>query len=209
MDAGACTMIHGGVMAQDLDLPSGRGPGSRSGEGSLTLRLRAGESLAYEEAVRRFAPRIRALAWRMLGSGEDAEDAAQEVFLRLYRYRRRLDPQRALLPWLYRLTVNVSRTMLKRRRPRRAQPEALPSDTVMNGTARTMEAVDARLTLTAALQRLNPDERAAVVLRDLMGHSTAEVAQALGCREGTIRSRLCRARLKMKDSITGLGEVAP
>ena len=188
--------IYDGVMGRGLGMERADSPATGAGEGRLVERLRAGEAAAYEEAVRRYGPRVRAVAWRMVG--DEAEDAVQDAFLRLYRYRRRLDPTRSLLPWLYRLTVNVCRKILARRRhaPRAA---AMPPEI---GEGRAMEPVDARLILEAALDRLAPDERAAVVLRDLEGLSTAETARVLGCREGTVRSRLCRARLKMRDALT-------
>jgi len=186
-------------------------PASRPLAETLVRRLRAGEPTAYEEAVRAFAPKVRALAWRMLGNAEDAEDAIQEVFLRLYRYRRRLDPRRDPLPWLYRVAVNVCRTMLKRRRPAPVDIDDAAEDVAVraghNGDQeRRLAATDARRTLLIALQGLSPDERATVILRDLMGLSTAEVARALRCRPGTTRSRLSRARIKIRRAITGSEE---
>ncbi len=137
-------------------------------------------------------------ARKLLGSTQDAQDASQEVFLRLYRSLHRLAPDRPLEPWLYRVTVNVCRD-LYRRRPREAalDPEepihlASGDNPVAESAAREEQKI-----LSQGLATLAEKERAALVLRDLRGLSTDEVAAILGSTPQTVRSQISRARRKL------------
>ena len=156
---------------------------------------------AFERLMRTHEHRVVSTAWRLLGRLEDAQDATQEVFLRLYRHLDRIDPDRPLEPWLYRVTVNVCRD-LGRRRGRltslddleRANPQA--STDPDPGTAASLS--EERRIVEQALVTLAEKERAALVLRDIQGLTTAEVAEILGSSQATVRSQVCRARLKIK-----------
>src|SRR5262249_5733590 len=95
------------------------------GEAEFTLLLEraiAGDVSAFEQIIVRYERRVFTLAWRLLGSFEDAQDASQEVFLRAFRFLHRFDKRRPLEPWLVRMTVNVCRDF---GRKRRSQPNAL------------------------------------------------------------------------------------
>ncbi len=140
-------------------------------------------------------------ALRLLGRREDAQDAAQEVFLRLHRHLGRLDQSRELSPWLYRVTVNVCRD-LARERLRHAGPP--PADSyAADGPDPQGEAglAERRRLITEALGKLPEKERAAIVLRDIEGLSTREVARILGSAEVTVRSQISSARRKMRGFI--------
>ena len=142
---------------------------------------------------------------RLLGDLKDAQDASQEVFLRLYKYLHRFEDGREFPPWLYRVTVNVCRD-LQRRRQRTATLSL--DDLVESGEMREpasstdLEAelglAEKRSFVKEALKRLPEKERAAVVLRDIEGLSTREVAGILGSSEVTVRSQVSSARMKMK-----------
>jgi len=129
---------------------------------------------------------------RLLGEVEDAKDAAQEVFLRLHKHLRRFDDTRALSPWLCRVTVNVCRDIGARRR----RDEALPPDLEAAPPARDWQ--EERRIVAMGLRRLPERERAALVLRDIEGLPTAEVARALGSSQATVRSQVSSAREKLK-----------
>ena len=173
--------------------------GSRS-EGQEALgRAQRGEHGAFDELIVRHQGRVLMTARRLLGSREDAQDAAQEVFLRLYRHLHRVDPKRPLLPLLYRMTVNVSHDMRRRRHGNSTvavEDLAAASEALAPGnlSARTEQ----KQLLAAALETLTPKERAALVLRDLEGLSTAEVANALRSSETTVRSQISSARVKIR-----------
>ncbi len=136
-------------------------------------------------------------AWRMLGSREDAEDAAQEVFLRLYKHLGSVDEQ-AAQSWLYRTTANVCYDML-RRRPKTGELLVEPSLAADAGSG--IEAAQKRKLLEAGLKHLSTQERAAVVLCSIEGLSSAEAAAALGLTEGTVRSHLSLARVRLKEYV--------
>ncbi|MGD0580534.1 MAG: RNA polymerase sigma factor [Bryobacteraceae bacterium] len=136
-------------------------------------------------------------ALRLLGRMEDAQDASQEVFLRLYRHLGSV-AQAALEAWLYRTAVNVCFDLL-RKRPRLAEPGPEPS--VEPAAGQDLEAADKRRLLEQGLKRLTPQERAALVLCAIEGLSTAEAAGVMGVAEGTVRSHLSLARKRLKEYV--------
>ena len=170
----------------------------------LTL---GGDSTAFEQIIMRYETRVMAMATRFLGVRDDAQDVAQEVFLRAFKYLHRLDLQKPVEPWLMRITVNVCRDTARRRRRRRdtftdiEQPETIDQSADPHaGLVRKQE----RLVLHRALDRLPEKERLAIVLRDVEGFSTAEVASILRSSSTTVRSQVSRGRLKLKAAIDQL-----
>ena len=170
---------------------------------SLVKQAKAGDLAAFEQIVVAHQRQVYLTALRLLGRSEDAQDAAQEVFLRLYKNLARLhDDGAGLGPWLYRVTVNASRD-LARERLRHSGPEP---DENTRGPAALDPQEEATLAqqrsmAAAALAELPEKERAAVVLRDIEGLSTREVARILGSAEVTVRTQISRARRKMKTAI--------
>jgi RNA polymerase sigma-70 factor (ECF subfamily) len=173
-------------------------------EAALVERLRAGEPLAFEELVRRYQHRVFGVAARMLGNAAEAEEAAQEVFLRVYRAVAEFRGEARLSTWLYAITSRVCLTRLGsgERRLIREGEETLTR--LANGEA-TPGAVLERSELEAALHRaiaeLPEDRRIVVVLRDLEGLAYEEIAAALDLPLGTVRSRLHRARMDLKEKL--------
>lgn len=167
----------------------------------LVTRARDGDAGAFEALLRRHERIVLGTAWRLLGTVEDAQDAAQEVFLRLYRALARVDPRRPLAPWLYRVTVNVCHDLGRRRRARSSVPleeAALTASDAASDPAARVALGDERRMVAEGLKTLTETERAALVLRDLEGLATDEVARILGSSPTTVRSHVCRARLKLK-----------
>ncbi len=160
-------------------------------------RLQAGDMVAFKHLMQRHEPLVFRIGLRMLGNREDAMDAAQEVFLRLYRFREKLDPQRALKPWLYSMTLNVCRDAARKRSRWTKIPLPI-SASVENPAARRMDAALESQIVEEALMLLTERERAAVVLRDIEGLSTKEVAQTMCIREFTVRSLISRGRVKLR-----------
>jgi RNA polymerase sigma-70 factor (ECF subfamily) len=152
--------------------------------------------------VRLHERRVLTLAYRLLGNGDDAQDAAQDVFLRAFKYLRRFDASKPLEPWLVRMTVNVCRR-LGRKQPRSASVQDAPVEREdPAGNPHThLRAEEQKEVLYRALAELGERERAAVVLRDIEGFTTAEVAEMLGSAEATVRSQISVARLKMRKVI--------
>lgn len=164
---------------------------------SVFDRARAGDLEAFEELMRSHERQVLGTALRLLGRVEDAQDAAQEVFLRLFRHLKRLQGAEAVRPWLYRVTVNVCNDAWQKRRPSSdiagfdVASEAADPET-MAGQAQRQRAV------VRALEMLAQKERAALVLREVEGLSTREVADILGSSEVTVRAQICTARMKLK-----------
>jgi len=184
------------------------GAGDRRGDGLADVldRAQSGDVQAFEELVATHERAVLRTARALLGNREDALDAAQEVFLRVFRHLGRFDRRREFSPWLYRVAVNVCRDIHRRRaRIPTAPLDAL--DPALLATPGDQEAsADARERQRAvrrALALLSDREREAVVLRDVEGLSTAEVARALGCLEVTVRSHLSRGRLKLQAALAG------
>ncbi len=154
---------------------------------------------AFERIMSQCERLVLRVALRLLKNPQDAQDAAQEVFLRLYKHMAVLDESRGYEPWLMRVTVNVCRDIARRRRRSVgladvADPVA-PQPDAYHQAARQQQLEIVRMGLSC----LGDKERAALVLRDVEGLSTREVAVALGSSENTVRSQISTARLKLRD----------
>jgi RNA polymerase sigma-70 factor, ECF subfamily len=169
----------------------------------LIQRAQSGDRRAFADLVTWHQRRVISTAWRILGNEADALDAAQEVFLRLHRYLRTFRSDEDFAGWLYRLIVNACHDARKKR-PAHLSYEAeaargtfanLASSDDVEGHAIVLE--DERL-LAAALDTLSEKERAALVLRDLEGLTTQEVADILGSSATTVRSQICLGRAKLR-----------
>ena len=178
---------------------SGLGSGEAQAEFAVVLeRAIAGDVSAFEQILLRYERRVLSVAWRLLGKQEDAQDAAQEVFLRAFRYLHRFDRRRPFEPWLMKMTVNVCHDLSKKRREHPGEtidPDFVRAASDPHGELHSEEQ---KRILWRALQELPEKERAAIVLRDIEGLSTAEVAEALGSSEPTVRSQISNARLKIR-----------
>ncbi|MDT7604213.1 MAG: polymerase sigma-70 factor, subfamily [Acidobacteriota bacterium] len=178
---------------------------------SLVSLARAGDSLAFERLMVETERRVVATAWRLLGNREDARDAAQEVYLRVFKYMGRFRAGEDFQGWLYRITVNVCHDLARKRRAAGGEQlddaglereERTAFENLRRDDADTESATlrAQRLALVRrALLTLPEKERAAIVLRDLEGLSTEEVASALGSRAVTVRSQISSARAKIRD----------
>ena len=168
----------------------------------LVRRAKAGDPAAFEQVIAQHERRVFRTALRLLGHVEDAQDAAQDVFLKLHKHLRRLDDTRAFSPWLYKVTLNACRDIAARRK----RDQGVPLETIQPAAPQEENLDDARRIVALGLRRLPEKERAALVLRDIEGLPTAEVARVLGSSEATVRSQICSARLKIKrfaDSFQG------
>jgi RNA polymerase sigma-70 factor (ECF subfamily) len=147
----------------------------------------------FERLVRLHERMVVGVAYRLLGRMEDAQDAAQEVFLKLFQKQNQIegDPK----PWLYRVTVNVCNDWY-RKRIVVAPPDEQAADPSRDAlTTITLE--ERKRLLRDGLLTLGERERTAIVLRDIEGLSTQEVAKTLGVEEVTVRSQISVARVKL------------
>ncbi len=150
----------------------------------------------FEAVVVANERRLLALSYRLLDSTDAARDAVQDVFLKLFRHWNRVEADPA--GWLYRVTVNVCFDQRKRTRPW-VELGAIAASTNLEAGAAIEEQ---RRMLLEELQRLPERERTAVVLREIEGLSTAEVAVLMGSEEVTVRSQISSARARLKAAIS-------
>ncbi|MGH7400597.1 MAG: sigma-70 family RNA polymerase sigma factor [Candidatus Rokuibacteriota bacterium] len=167
-------------------------------------RLRGGDATAFEELVMAYQHRVFGVALRMLGNAGEAQEVAQEAFLRAHRALGEFRGDAKLSTWLYAITSRLclNRLASSERRLSRQGEEALLR---LSDVSPRPDAVLERSELEAALQRaiagLAEERRIVVVLRDLEGLSYEEIGQVLELPVGTVRSRLHRARADLKDKL--------
>ena len=168
----------------------------------LILRSQARDEAAFEEIVARYTPRLRYYLRKMLGGGEATEDALQEVWLDAFRGITRLAEPGAFPAWIYRLARDRAFRDLRRRRP------CLPLedfDLVDDGDdVGAFSAEDAER-IHDALDTLIPEHREVLVLRFIEDLSYEEIAGIVGCRLGTVRSRIHYAKRALRRAIEGTG----
>jgi len=191
------------LITDNLGLPDSP---ARGRESETFERAKSGDVAAFEEIFDRYQRKVLLTAWRILGNREDARDAAQEVFLRVYKYLDRFRSDQDFAAWLYRIIVNVCRDHA-RKRGRRDQFTSYEAEHRQGSfdSIASSEDVEASLLrsqqqtmIAEALDSLSVKERAAIVLRDLEGLTTEEVARALGSSQATVRSQISTARAKIK-----------
>ena len=174
-----------------------------AGELALVASLRRGKAEAFETLVVTYQHRVFSIALRMLGDRGEAEEVAQEVFLRVHRSIRSFRGEAKLSTWLYAITSRLCVNRLKSpRRQRRVGEAALAR--IANGHPNpdaTLEASEQKEALHRAIAELDEERRIVVVLRDLHGLAYEEIAAALDRELGTVRSRLHRARMELKERL--------
>ena len=162
---------------------------------------RTGDLAEFEALMRQHERLVLGTALRLLGNLADAQDVSQEVFLKLYRNRGKISGEAPLSAWLYRVTVNACYDARRRRRPETPMENAGPLTASGGDPHEAVAETERRKAIELSLRRLPEKERAAIVLRDLEGLPTAEVARVLGSSEATVRSQISTARVKMKDFV--------
>ncbi len=176
-------------------------------EEQLLQKSLSGDTRAFEELVDQYQGKVYALAFRYMGSEEDASDMAQEALLKAYKSLRLFKGNSSFGTWLYRITTNVCLDELRKRK-RRISPLSLDEPLAMQDG----EEVDKEIAdqspgadilyeqkefsdyIQTLLDELRPEHKTAIVLRDVMELSYEEIAQTLDCSLGTVKSRISRAR---------------
>ena len=173
---------------------------------ALVERCRTGDLGAFEEIYRAHSGRLYSLALRMVGNAADAEDLLQEIFLSAHRKLEGYRGEAALGTWLYRLATNQCLDYLRSRAAKTSQVTGTIDDEIGlsdAGSRNIAERTVAKMDLERALAQLPDGARAAFVLHDVEGLEHREVAQALGVAEGTSKSQVHKARLKLRALLSG------
>lgn len=174
-------------------------------DAELLLRHTGGDPYAFSEIVRRHRDRMWAVALRTLGDPDEAADAVQDAFVSAYRKAEGFRGEAAVTTWLHRIVVNAC---LDRMRRKSVRPVA--DDELIEAAERETPMADltgdreVSMEVSAALKLLPPDQRAALVLVDMMGYSVEDAAQVLGVPSGTVKSRCARGRAKLAPILSHL-----
>jgi RNA polymerase sigma-70 factor (ECF subfamily) len=178
--------------------------GRPADEAQLVDRLREGDPRAFEELVIAYQHRVFGVALRMLGSRAEAEEAAQEVFLRAHRAIADFRGDAKLSTWLYAIASRLCMNRLtsgERRLLREGEETLARIPSGHASPADELERSERDAALHRAIAELSDERRMVVVLRDLEGLSYEEIASALDLELGTVRSRLHRARMDLKEKL--------
>lgn len=173
-----------------------------SAEGALSdeellQRAAGGDQTAFSTLVRRHEDRVFGIAIRITGDRADALDATQDTFVAVFRQAGSFRAEAAFTTWLYRVTVNACRDLLRKRRRLPEPSEELPERS--DPRPGTEEAVGMRLDLARALAQLGDDYREAVLMHDLGAIPYEEIAALTGAALGTVKSRISRGRRRLAE----------
>lgn len=176
----------------------------------------AGDREAFGVLFRRHRDRLWAVALRTTGDPEEAADALQDALVSAFRKAGGYRSESAVTTWLHRIVVNACLDRLRRRTVRAADPlpesgsfeHAVTSREPPPGPARAAELTERRDRVLAALQRISPDQRAALVLVDMEGRPVEEAARLLGVPAGTVKSRCARGRARLAPLLADLRDEA-
>jgi RNA polymerase sigma-70 factor (ECF subfamily) len=164
-----------------------------------------GRTAAFGELVRLYQDRLFHTAYRLVGNAEDAQDVVQETFLHAYQSLDAFKGDALFFTWLYRIAVNTAISHKRKRRVtlrmdgREGEGGVEPVDvSEVSRPGLALERADEERRIQDALNRLSPEHRAVLVLKDLEGQKYEEMAAVLGVPIGTIRSRLHRARMELR-----------
>lgn len=178
----------------------------------LVLKLKRGEPDAFDELVLTYQDRIYGLVYRYLGAGSnEADDLAQEVFIRAFTHIRQFRGDSGLGTWLYRITANVCLDFMRRLRrdcSRMLREESAAigqhglGDLVVAdrraGPEELAEQSELQARIQGAMQALSPRHRLVMLLHDMEGLTYEEISEVMGCNVGTVKSRLFYARQEMR-----------
>jgi len=169
----------------------------------LVARCRAGDREAFAELVRKYQNRILTLATRMLDNRSEAEDVAQDIFIKVFQSLHDFRGASRFSTWLYRVTVNHCLNYIRRRTRQQqtlvgAESAEWMQESPASNPHKRLEQKERWVLVQAKLQVLSPEHRTIILLRDFEGLSYEEIADVLQLETGTVKSRLHRARMELK-----------
>src|ERR1700720_2302714 len=184
---------------------------AREDEHLLVAAAKAGDTSAFEELVNRYERKIFRLTMNITRNHEDAEDAMQDAFMKAYSHLDRFQEDSRFYTWLVRIAANEALMRLRKRRPNQVsldepvegEDDLMPREIKDWGPSPEQRYAQSELheILDRAIDELPPDFRVVFVLRDVEGLSTQDTAEAVGISEAAVKSRLLRARLKLRQKL--------
>lgn len=178
-------------------------------EAALIALCKKGDVDAFEELISQHQTKVLNTAFAMLGNREDAYDAAQEVFLKVFNSIDKFCGQSSFSTWLYRVTINVCLDELRKRKRHSEGVVSISADEAGDfgelqiadtgaGPPELIELTEVRQTVLKAIQSLDEQHRTVIILRELYGLNYKQIADILSCSLGTVKSRISRARRDLK-----------
>ena len=168
-----------------------------------------GDEKAFEAIVRKYQNRVLNIVFSMIGKDRESEDIVQESFLKVYRSLKGFRRRCSFSTWLYRIVMNTAYDFLRKRKDIVTEEEALGQGADASGGHADVLCVllmkEKEALIQKALARVPLAYRSAVVLKDIEGLSYAEISKVLGCRIGTVESRIYRARQLLRKELMRLG----
>lgn len=177
----------------------------------LIEKSKKGDGEAFGELISSYQKKVLNLAYRMLGSVSDAEDAAQEIFIKAFRSLYSFNERSAFSTWLYKVATNVCLDILRKRKRQNGgamvsinrynaddDEYELPIGDGAPSPHEEAQKKEAMRALKSALDLLSEEQRAVIVMRDINGLSYEEIADIAGCSLGTVKSRINRSRLALR-----------
>ncbi len=185
-------------------------------EGALVTRVQEGDELAFREIVERHQAKVFSIIYGILRNRNDAEDIAQQVFTKVYFSIKKFDFRSSVLTWIYKITVNECYDYLRKKKVRKLVYE---SDFAGDDNTQLLDAagqttdpevpVDERLAnrdlLMKLLEKVSDEDRSLILMKEVEGHSVAELAEMTGINENTIKVKLFRARQKLVKAAKRMG----
>lgn len=188
-------------MSEDLDF-----------DAEFIGRLKTGDRSAFAELVEKTSPKIFGLALRMLGNEQDAEDVLQETFIKAFKALPEFEGRSSVNTWLYRIAANEGLMILRKRKPiiqavelddDREETESLPQIVDWRGLPeKELMSGETRRMLKQAADKLSAPLKMVFLLRDVQGLSGKDTAEILGINENAVKTRLVRARLKLREELS-------
>ena len=179
----------------------------------LLKKAKAGDVAAFEELVENYQKKLFNLAYRIVGNPEDAADMVQEALIRIFRSIAKFKEQSSFSTWIYRITTNVCLDELRKRKNKKEfsldqeihgedgdMKRQIKSDDILPDNAAERE--ELREIESSAINSLPEEQRGVISLRDIQGLTYTEISQVLDCPEGTVKSRINRARNALKNVLS-------
>ncbi|MGH9664709.1 MAG: RNA polymerase sigma factor, partial [Bryobacteraceae bacterium] len=178
-----------------------------SEEAALVRRVQANDEMAFREVVERYQAKVFSIIYGILRNHNDAEDIAQQVFAKIYFSIKNFDFRSSLLTWIYKITVNECYDYLRKKRVRKlvyesdfSEEDSLRmenSEPAMDQRAPIDETLARRDLVTKLLEKVSPEDRNLILLKEVEGHSVEELSAMTGMNENTIKVKLFRTRQKL------------
>ena len=190
---------------------------SSESDADLVYAFKKGHHSAFEKIVLRYQDRVYNLCYRFLGDRQEAEDSAQEIFIKVYKALKGFRLKSSFYTWLYRVSVNTCKNRIKSLEYRRSKSRVsidddqenkdygIPVFTDQNNLPDiNLEQREKIKRIQEAINSLPPDQKIMVILRDIEGLSYEEIAGITNSRLGTVKSKLSRARLSLRNKLEGV-----